>query len=86
MVGEIPHLTTFSNLFMIFRRPGDFLLAETGPDFIVQARQISAKPSWPNASINQALATGIGATEVAVRLSDKLEVDRKLVPLATASQ
>lgn len=76
------HLTTFSNLFYDFQAAGDFLLAETGPDFIVQARQISGKPNWPNASINQALATRMGATEVAVCLPDKLEVDRALFPLA----
>lgn len=76
------HLTTFSNLLYDFQAEGDFLLAETGPDFIVQARQIFSKPKWPNASINQALATRMGATEVAVCLPDQLEVDRALFPLA----
>jgi len=77
------HLTTFSNLFYDFQAVGDFLLAETGPDFIVQARQISGKPLWPNASINQALATRMGATEVAVCLPDRLEVDRAPFSLAS---
>jgi hypothetical protein len=70
------HLTTFSNLFYDFQSAGDFLLAETGPDFIVQARQISGRPSWPNASVNQAVATRMGATEVAVCLPKDIDIDR----------
>jgi hypothetical protein len=80
-VGDT-HLTTFENLFYDFQASGDFLLAETSPDFIVQARQISGKPKWPTASVNQAVATRMGSTEVAVCLPDKLEVDRAPFTLA----
>jgi hypothetical protein len=36
------HLTTFGGLLYDFQATGDFLLAETGPEFLVQTRQASA--------------------------------------------
>jgi hypothetical protein len=60
------HLKTFSGLAYDFQASGDFLLAQASPDFVVQARQVSAAPSWPDASLNSAIATQMGSTRVAV--------------------
>lgn len=68
------HLQTFGGLFYDFQAAGDFLLAET-TDFSVQARQVSGAPNWPNASVNQAVATMMGATEVTMCLPDRVVVD-----------
>ena len=38
-------------------------------DFVVQTRQASGAPMWPNASVNKAVATRMGATRVAVCLA-----------------
>jgi hypothetical protein len=60
------HLTTVAGLHYDFQASGDFLLAETGPDFVVHSRQVSGKPNWPNASVNKAVATRMGNTTVAL--------------------
>ena len=60
------HLTTFRNLFYDFQASGDFELVTTGSDFTVEARQVSGAPTWPNAAVNQAIATHIGTSNVAV--------------------
>jgi hypothetical protein len=60
------HLSTFGGLLYDFQASGDFVLAQTGNNFMVEARQISGAPSWPNASINKAVATRMGGTRVAV--------------------
>ena len=60
------HLTTFRNLLYDFQASGDFELATTGPGFVVQARQVSGAPTWPNAAVNEAVATHIGKNNVAV--------------------
>jgi hypothetical protein len=59
------HLTTFNGLYYDFQATGDFLLAHT-PQFQVQSRQVSGAPPWPDAAVNQAVATQMGATQVAV--------------------
>jgi hypothetical protein len=59
------HLQTFSGLFYDFQATGDFLLAQT-QNFQVQTRQVSGAPTWPNAALNQAVATQMGATRVAL--------------------
>jgi hypothetical protein len=41
----------------------------TGPNFVVQTRQASGAPVWPNASVNKAVATQMGETTVAVCLA-----------------
>jgi hypothetical protein len=64
-VGDT-HLTTFRGLLYDFQATGDFVLAETGPDFVVQTRQVSGAPTWPNASINKAVAVQAGKTRVAI--------------------
>ncbi len=50
------HLTNFNNLYYDFQASGDFLLARTDPGFVVQTRQESGAPIWPNASVNKAVA------------------------------
>jgi len=62
------HLTNFNGLFYDFQASGDFLLAETNPDFVVQTRQKSGAPTWPNASVNKAVAMKLGDTRAAVCL------------------
>lgn len=82
-VGDT-HLETFGGLFYDFQATGDFVLAEVAPDFVVQTRQVSGAPTWPNASVNKAVATRMGKTQVAVCLapagneaSGSLHVDGK---------
>ena len=63
-VGDT-HLRTFNGLLYDFQASGDFLLARTG-DFTVQTRQVSGAPTWPDAAINNAVATQMGSTRVAL--------------------
>ncbi len=67
-VGDT-HLATFHGLFYDFQASGDFVLAEVDPNFVVQARQVSGAPKWPNASVNSAIATQMDKTQVAVCLT-----------------
>jgi hypothetical protein len=60
------HLTNFNGLYYDFQASGDFLLAETDPEFVVQTRQVSGAPTWPNASVNKVVAMQMGKTRVAV--------------------
>jgi hypothetical protein len=69
------HLTTFRGLLYDFQAAGDYILAESPPDFVVQTRQVSGAPTWPNASVNQAIGTRMGNTRVAVCLPNQLQVD-----------
>jgi len=70
------HLSTFGGLLYDFQASGDFVLAQTDKDFMVQARQVSGAPTWPNASVNKAVATRMGETRVAVCTApSRLEVD-----------
>jgi hypothetical protein len=62
------HLRTFNGLFYDFQAAGDFTLAEVGQGFSVQTRQISGAPTWPNATVNKAVAARFGKTEVAICL------------------
>jgi hypothetical protein len=83
-VGDT-HLQTFSGLFYDFQASGDFTLAEVAPSFEVQTRQVSGAPTWPDASVNQAVAARFGKTQVAVCLapgtdSARVLVDGKLTP------
>lgn len=78
------HLATFNGLFYDFQATGDFILAQIDPDFVVQSRQVSGAPTWPNASVNSAVATQMGNTKVALCLappgdevSSRLHVDGK---------
>ncbi|MGB8881893.1 MAG: hypothetical protein WCD11_36695, partial [Solirubrobacteraceae bacterium] len=48
---------------------GDVELLQSKSGFVVQARQVSGAPTWPNASVNTAIATRVGKTQVAVCLA-----------------
>jgi hypothetical protein len=63
-VGDT-HLRTFNGLLYDFQASGDFLLAQTN-GFTVQTRQVSGAPTWPDAAVNNAVATKMGSTRVAL--------------------
>lgn len=67
-VGDT-HLHTFNGLFYDFQAAGDFTLAEVEPNFTVQTRQVSGAPTWPNATVNKAVAARFGKTRVALCLA-----------------
>ena len=69
------HLTTFGGLYYDFQATGDFVLADRGPTFVVQNRQVSGAPTWPNAAVNSAVAARMGGTTVAVCLPERLEIN-----------
>jgi len=83
------HLRTFHGLFYDFQAAGDFTLAEVGRDFSVQTRQVSGAPTWPDATVNKAVAARFGKTQVAVCLAQPgrdegaaIHVDGTLTPVA----
>ena len=82
-VGDT-HLRTFSGLLYDFQAAGDFILAQSA-GFVVQARQASGAPKWPNASVNKAVGTRMGRTRVSVCLPDRLEVDGKATTVPEGS-
>jgi hypothetical protein len=63
------HLATFGGLFYDFQASGDFVLAQVDPDFVVQTRQVSGRPTWPDASVNSAVATQMGRDKVVICLA-----------------
>lgn len=63
------HLRTFGGLFYDFQAAGDFVLAQVDPGFRVETRQVSGAPTWPDATVNKAVAARIGKTEVAICLT-----------------
>lgn len=76
------HLATLDGLFYDFQAAGDFVLTEAAPDFIVEARQVSGAPSWPQADLNHGVATQMGKTRVAICVPQtRLFVDGKLTEL-----
>jgi hypothetical protein len=81
-VGDT-HLTTVKRLFYDFQAAGDFVVAQVDPDFAVQARQVSGAPTWPDATVNKAIATRMGKTTVALCLApERLLVDGKIADLS----
>jgi von Willebrand factor type D domain len=84
-IGET-HLATFNGLLYDFQATGDFLLAETGPEFSVQTRQVSATPKgFPNAAYNSAVAVQAGKNRVAIcsrNVDRPVAVDGKPVAIA----
>jgi von Willebrand factor type D domain len=77
------HLTNFNGLYYDFQAAGDFLLAETDPGFAVQTRQRSGAPTWPNATVNKAVAMKLGNTLAAVCIEPtRLVIDGKAESLA----
>jgi hypothetical protein len=80
------HLATFSNLLYDFQATGDYVLAQA-PGFVVQNRQVSGAPTWPNAAVNQAIAAQVGSSDVAVCTSPtRLMVNSNEVNVADGSQ
>lgn len=73
------HLTTFGRTLYDFQASGDFVLVEAPKsNFVVQARQQSGAPTWPDATVNKAVATQMGKTSVALCLNEMpLSVDGK---------
>jgi len=67
-VGDT-HLTTLSGLLYDFQSTGDFELLRSQSGFLVEGRQVSGAPTWPNASVNTAIAARLGNTKVAFCLS-----------------
>jgi hypothetical protein len=76
------HLRTAAGLLYDFQAAGDFILLKSEPDFVVQTRQVSGAPTWPNADVNHAVATQMGKTQVAVCLAPaRLSVDGQVTDL-----
>jgi len=82
------HLRTFNGLFYDFQAAGDSTLAELDRGFSVQTRQVSGAPTWPDATVNKAVAARFGTTKVAVCLAPPgsnevpgIHVDGKLTPV-----
>jgi hypothetical protein len=79
-------LTTFKGLLYDFQATGDFVLAETPPNFVVQTRQATAPLPWPpNVAVNKAIATRIGKARVAVCLPNRVEVNGKATTISPGS-
>jgi hypothetical protein len=83
------HLHTFNGLFYDFQAAGDFVLAEVAPGFEVQTRQVSGAPTWPDATVNKAVAARFGKARVAIcpapmgsEASERVFVDAKPTPVA----
>jgi hypothetical protein len=68
------HLTNFNNVYYDFQASGDFLLAQTDPNFVVQTRQESGAPIWPNASVNKAVAMNLGVTREGTTVTTRAAV------------
>jgi hypothetical protein len=69
------HLTTFLGLQYDFQAAGDFLLLDTGRDFLIQTRQVSGTPTWPNADVNSAVAAQVGGNQVAICLPERVMIN-----------
>jgi hypothetical protein len=81
------HLRTFRNLLYDYQAQGDSLEATTGPQFIVENRQVSGAPAWPSAAVNSAIAAQVGSAQVAVCTSPtRLKVNGATVGLASGGQ
>lgn len=69
------HLTTFKGLMYDFQASGDFVLAQVDSDFVVQTRQVSGAPTWPNATVNSAVATRMGKSTISICLMEGLVIN-----------
>src|SRR5205085_11182159 len=80
-VGDT-HITTLDGLYYDFQATGDFLLISTNPAFVVQTRQVSGAPTWPNAAVNVAVAMQMGAQRIAFFANpNRVIVDGKATPI-----
>jgi hypothetical protein len=75
------HLQTFGGLFYDFQAQGDFVLAKRDDVFTVQARQVSGAPTWPNTSVNGAVATQMGESKIALCLGPRLSVNGEILEI-----
>lgn len=75
------HLRTFNGLLYDFQATGEFILAQD-PYFVVQNRQVSGAPTWPNAAVNTAVATRMGTSRIAVCLPNQLQINGKTTKAA----
>jgi len=84
-VGDT-HETTVAGLKYDFQASGDFVEAQEGTAFEVQTRKGNGAPTWPNTSLNKAVATRMGTTKVAICGEQRVVVDGKstYVPPGTA--
>ena len=77
------HLQTFGGTYYDFQAEGTFTLAQTS-SMTVQTQQISGAPTWPQAAVNAAVGTQMGADSVALCASDDgLVVDGAATDLAS---
>jgi hypothetical protein len=59
------HMDTYNSLFYDFQASGDFILSQA-PNFLVEARQVSGAPIWPNADVNHDVATLLDQNKIAL--------------------
>jgi hypothetical protein len=77
------HLTTFGGLYYDFQASGEFVLAQNGSDFIVQTRQATGPPQYPNTAVNKAVAVQMGNSRVAIYIEPtRLVIDGSANDLA----
>lgn len=77
------HLQTFGGTYYDFQAEGTFTLAQTS-SMTVQTQQVSGAPTWPQAAVNAAVGTQMGADSVALCASDDgLVVDGAATGLAS---
>lgn len=81
-----PHLHTVLGTGYDFQGIGDYLWAQRGANFVVQTRQISGAPSWPNAAVNKEVATRMGKSRIAVCSLERLEINGKATSLGDGKQ
>ncbi len=79
------HLTTFHRLLYDYQATGDFVLAQRSPDLVIEARQVSGAPTWPNAAVNTAIGAQIGSTRFAVCLPNQVDVNGQPVTVNPGS-
>jgi von Willebrand factor type D domain len=79
------HITTFDGLYYDFQASGDFVLADAGPDLIVQARQESGAKVFdnPNVTMNTVVAAQMGSNRMVIYDSpEKVVVNGKTTNVA----
>lgn len=76
------HQRTFAGTLYDFQATGDFTEAQVGSAFEVQTRKVSGAPTWPNTSVNRAVATRMGNTRVALCDPNRLVIDGTVTSLA----
>lgn len=79
------HLTTFQRLLYDYQATGDFVLAQRSPDLLVETRQVSGAPTWPNAAVNTAIGAQVGHTKFAICLPNRVNVNGHAVTVRQGS-